>query len=892
MTAENDSTERSGLPMTALSADQAAPLALPAVSAGAPMLTPTAATPVVSSRSGLRDLWYRFVRACARPFLRVKSVTPDPNRLPFDPSKPVLYLIENHGLSNLLILDRACEEAGWPRPIERLPLKLARGRQRACFSLHKRSGMWLGKSRLSDRSERLKDLLTLLNLERGSEVQLVPVSIFLGRAPDRTSGWFKVLFSENWVAVGRLRRFLGVLFNGRGAMVRVSEPVDLKQSLAGPVNLDAGARKLARVLRVHFRRIRTMVVGPDFSHRRIMTDSVLYSPAVRAAIAATAAKEKIPLATAYRRAKKILWEIAADYSHSVVRSLYIILSRFWNRVYSGVQMHHFDAFAKTVPGKEVVYVPCHRSHIDYILLSYLLYSRGHVVPHIAAGVNLNLPVVGSILRRGGAFFMRRSFKANPLYTEIFREYMAELVAQGFALEYFIEGGRSRTGRMLTPKAGLLAMTIRSFLRERRRPVLFQPVYIGYEKLIEGKSYLGELSGKPKKKESLFGLIRSSIGILKQRYGQVTVNFGESIDLGELLDRHSTDWRSLPLEEDQKPAWLPAAIEELAQQIAININRAADVNPICLLALGLLGTPKQAIGEADLQRVMSLSQRLLLDAPYSQHVTVTDRLPADMIEHGIEMRWIRRIKHPLGDVLAVDTDEAILLSYYRNNVLHLFAAVSWVACCFLNTRRLTHANVVNLGKQVYPFLKAELFLPWSADEFGDRISQTIHFLIKEELLSSDEPGNWLSRAADADAAFQLRILAHGLLQTFQRYYVVITALTRNGSGTLSAGELENLCHLTAQRISLLHELSGPEFFDKSLFRGFIQMLREGGFVSSDENSKLVFGTELERLGSDSKVVLSRELRQSIIKITPEVKAQLPDGEGQSPKALPAPESPAD
>lgn len=884
MNAETDTAARAGAPVPPSPAPTLTPTSddLPHLVADHPMVAAVSnnVAPVVP-RPGVRDLGYRLLRWLARPFLRVKRVTPEADRLPFDPTKPVLYLIENHGLSNLLILDRACEEAGWPRPIERLPLKLARGRQRGCFPLHKRAGMWFGKTRLSDRSDRLKNLLTLLNLERDSEVQLVPVSIFLGRAPDRSSGWFKVLFSENWVVVGRLRRFLGVLFNGRGAMVRVSEPVDLKQSLSGPVDLDAGARKLARVLRVHFRRIRTVVVGPDYSHRRIMADSVLYSPAVKAAIAATAAKEKIPLAAAYRKAQKILWEISADYSHPVVRSLYLILTRFWNRVYSGVQMNHFEAFARTVPGKEVVYVPCHRSHIDYLLLSYLLYGRGHVVPHIAAGVNLNLPVVGSILRRAGAFFMRRSFRANPLYTEIFREYMAELMAQGFALEYFVEGGRSRTGRMLSPRAGLLAMTVRAYLRERRRPVMFQPVYIGYEKLIEGKSYLGELSGKPKKKESLFGLVRSSFGILRQRYGQVTVNFGEPIDLGELLDQHAPDWRQLPLEAEQKPAWLPAAIDDLAERIAVNINRAADVNPICLLALGLLGTPKQAIGEGDLERVIALLQRLVPAVPYSAHVTVTTRTPQEIINHGIDMRWLRRVKHPLGDVLVVDADEAILLSYYRNNVLHLFAAVAWVACCFLNTRRLSLANLVHLGRQVHPFLRAELFLAWSTDEFGEQIERTVAFLVQEGLLVMDEQGQAVSRASDMDAPFQLRLLAHGLLQTFQRYYVVITALIRNGSGQLSAGELENICHLTAQRISLLHELSGPEFFDKSLFRGFIQMLREGGYVQSDAHSKLIYGAELERLGADAKVVLSRELRQSIIKITPEVKAQLPAPEEPAP-----------
>ena len=164
-------------------------------------------------------------------------------------------------------------------------------------------------------------------------------------------------------------------------------------------------------------------------------------------------------------------------------------------------VHHLDTLKQNAPGHEVVYVPCHRSHMDYLLLSYLLYTKGIVPPHIAAGINLNLPVIGPILRRGGAFFLRRSFRGNALYSAVFTEYVSQLVAGGYSIEYFIEGGRSRTGRLLPPKGGMVAMTVRAFLRQPTRPVLFQPVYIGYEKLLEGDSYLDELIGKPKQKES-------------------------------------------------------------------------------------------------------------------------------------------------------------------------------------------------------------------------------------------------------------------------------------------------------------------------------------------------------------------------------------------------------
>ena len=174
-----------------------------------------------------------------------------------------------------------------------------------------------------------------------------------------------------------------------------------------------------------------------------------------------------------------------------------------------------------------------------------------------------MPVIGSILRRGGAFFMRRSFKGNQLYTAVFNEYLHTLFSRGFSTEYFVEGGRSRTGRMLHPRTGMLAITLRSFLRDSRRPIVFVPVYIGYERVLEGRTYLGELRGATKKKESIFDLFKV-VGALKQRFGQVWVNFGEPIHLDQFLDRHQPDWQDQDLGPEYRPDWLPQTTNLLAR----------------------------------------------------------------------------------------------------------------------------------------------------------------------------------------------------------------------------------------------------------------------------------------------------------------------------------------
>jgi glycerol-3-phosphate O-acyltransferase len=838
--------------------------------------------------------WFHLAGQLLEPWVRIRRDPAEPAAL-LQTDAPVCYVIERDGFSDALILERACREAGLPSPMQ--PLTGTR-RKRSVFALARRDGWLFGRNRHRAPYEPLGQLVRSLEGEPQRDIQIVPVSIYVGRAPSRESGWFSVLFSENWVMVGRFRRLLALLLNGRDTVVHFSAPVSLRSVAdeAGDIRPERFARKIARVLRTHFRRIRAAVIGPDLSHRRTMVDAVLNAEPVREAIAATAAKEHISHAKAWRKAQDMVLEIAADYSHPVVRSSSFLLSNFWNKLYDGIAMHHFDKARAATPGHEVVYVPCHRSHADYLLLSYQLHKAGVVVPHIAAGVNLNLPGIGPILRRCGAFFLRRSFKGNALYPVVFNEYLAQLIDRGVPIEYFVEGGRSRTGRLLAPRAGMLAMTVRAFLRAPRRPVLFQPVYIGYEKLMEGKSYIGELSGKPKEKESLLGLLRG-LKVLRQRYGHVALNFGEPIELNPMLDAASADWRQASEDPDTKPEWLNGVVDKLAEQIQVNINRAADVNPINLLALALLATPKHAMAENDLLAQIELMKALLEELPYSDRMTLTPMDPPGIIAYGEQMGWIRRVRHPLGDVLVTEDEQAVLLSYFRNNVLHLTATAAWVACCFLNNRRMSRASVLRLGRIIYPFIQGELFLPWDAEGFCAQLQATIDFFVRRGLLESTGEGRLLERGpGQDDAAYQLKVIARSLIQAFERYYITIAALVKNGPHTMTAAELENACTLTAQRLALLNELSAPEFFDKALFRGFIQKLRESRIVWTDEAGKLDYDSALDVMVRDARVILAREVRHSILKITPggELDKETPPAPAPAAATEPEPESalPAD
>jgi len=828
-----------------------------------------------------RPLWARFLGGLVKPWLGLRIEQAQDVSAFAASGQMIVYVLEDYGLSNALILDRACHDSGLPCPL--LPLTANKAdnplqRKRAYVALSRRTSntLLLPEQRpVRSHSQSLAYLLQAHRDNSALDIQLVPVSIFIGRAPDRQSGWFAVLFSENWALVGRFRRLLAMLLNGRNSIVRFAAPISLRRTVDEGLDAERTVRKLQRVLRTHFRRIRQSVIGPDLSTRRLLINRVLAADSVRSAIAAQARRDNIKPHQARKKAYHFAWEIAADYSSPVVRSASFLLPYVWNRIFAGVRTNHLEQFKQIAPGHEIIYVPSHRSHMDYLLLSYLLYGNGIVPPHIVAGINLNLPLVGSLLRKGGAFFIRRSIKGNVLYSAVLSEYVAQLVAGGYSIEYFIDGGRSRTGRLLQPKGGMIAMTIRAFLRQPRRPVLFQPVYIGYEKLMEGSSHLDELSGRPKRKESIWALLWNTPKVLKQNYGQVTVNFGQPIALDQLLIQQAPNWNKQPLPDDEKPAWLSSAVDALAKQIQVHINAAADVNPINLLALALLSTPKHAMGEADLIAQIQLCKTLLAEIPYSAHadrITVTPHSPQKIIAHAENIKLLTRTKHPLGDVLSVNGDNAVLLSYFRNNVLHLFTTASWVACCFQHNRRMSRSGVLRLGRGLYPFLRSELFLPWDESTFAERIDRTIDVFIREELLDQDSEHQDTileRRTGQSDEVFRLRAIGHSLQQAFERYYITISILVKNGSGTLGAGQLESLCQQTAQRLSLLYAPAAPEFFDRSLFRGFIRELRELRLVWPNEQSNLVFDQRLTTWVHDARYILGRELRHSIERVSPEI-----------------------
>ncbi len=774
------------------------------------------------------------------------------------PDTPILYVLPGRSLSDLLVLDRECARLGLPRPT----LPPGGTLEEDASHLHLTSELpWSGRPDPRKRSPRLLRALTAVELRVTPDVQLVPVSVFWGQSPDVESSPLKLLFAYNWGVGGKLRKFLAILLHGRKIRVSFGEPLSLRQLTAENLGHDRNLRKVNRLLRVHFREQRGAVVGPELAHRATLLKGLMHGPLVRAAIEREAAEENISLERARERAARYANEIASDFTYTIIRFLEVVLSWFWNKLYDGVKVNNLENVQNIAPGKEIIYVPCHRSHIDYLLLSYLLFRNSLTPPHIAAGINLNMPVIGNILRRGGAFFMRRSFRGNQLYTAVFNEYLHLLFSRGFPVEYFIEGGRSRTGRLLDPRTGMLAITLRSYLRSSRRPIVFMPVYIGYERVLEGRTYLGELRGQAKKKESIFDLFRV-LSALKLKFGEVTVNFGEPVALTEFLDRHQPAWRLQRGEPEFRPEWLPEVTNRLARTLGGSINAAADANPVNLVALVMLSTRRLALDEATLARTIDTFTRLLRDTPYSPNVTLAPGSGMEQIRHVESMGMIGRQSDALGEILYLDEPQAVLLTWYRNNILHLVALPALIASLFLNNARMNREQIERLVSALYPYLQGELFMHWQDEDLPAVIQRYVDGLIGCGLLL--EEGGQIHRPDTASSEFVLlTLLARSIIQMLERFYMVAALLLNNPNGSLTAEQLESLCTVMAQRLSILHGLNAPEFFDKTLFRQFIQRLLDEQVLSPDEEGRLHYLPELEDIAENTaRRVLSAEIRLSI------------------------------
>ncbi|MFQ3230422.1 glycerol-3-phosphate 1-O-acyltransferase PlsB [Reinekea sp.] len=776
-------------------------------------------------------------------------------------AKHCVYVLEHQSTADALVVDYQLQQLGLAGLHERMAITATED-EKALLTVHPRKSV-LRRSHQSI-TPRIQAFIDYLAVNPEEDILLVPIALYWGRAADTKSTILSALLSSNWTVVGRFRKLLTVLFNGRDTYLEINSPISLRQLLDESEDTSKITRKVARVLRVHFRHVRTAVIGPDLSHKRVIIDQVLNSEPVRKAIAAHSSGKSVSPERSRSVARKHALTIAANVSYNTIRVLDIILTRLWNKIYNGIILNGIEPVRELAKDNEIVYVPCHRSHIDYLLLSYSLHRNGLNVPHIAAGENLNMPIVGNILRRGGAFFIRRKFGGDKLYSTVFNEYIHTVFKRGYPVEYFVEGGRSRTGRMRNPATGTLAMTVKSHLRDNSRPIVFIPVYIGYEKVFESNSYLGELKGKVKKKENLFDLVKT-VKHLKN-YGNVYLNFGEAIRLNDELDQEVPQWRDKAYGPEDKPDWMFQFVDLLAKKVVTKINAAAALNPINLVATALLSTPKQAIESTLLHQQLEILVELNKDNLNGSLVTLPTGTPKEWVDYAVKMNTLRLIPQKFGDIYGLDSHNTILMSYYRNNIQHLFALPSLVAALVVRSEGISKEDMVELIMLIHPYIRSELFIDSSDEDTISQASEVIERLLSLNLISRNVDGLFCPPEKTFDKSLQLQYLANIILPTLERYLLTLSVLVRFGKGECSQTVLENQSQQMAQRLSLLNGLDAPEFFDKALFKNFIMTMKKRGAISTNETGNLTYSDNITMVINKAGSVMPDDIWYNILQVT--------------------------
>ncbi|MGY3308395.1 glycerol-3-phosphate O-acyltransferase [Pantoea ananatis] len=773
------------------------------------------------SMSGWRILFYKLLNLPLSFLVKSKAIPADPvSEHGLDPTRPIMYVLPYDSKADLLTLRAQCIRHDLPDPLSPLEIDGALLPRHVFIHDGPRVFPYFVPS-----VESVKIFHEYLDLHRSNpelDIQMLPVSVMFGRAPGR-----EVQGEDNpphLRLLNGVQKFFAVLWHGRDSFVRFSPTVSLRRMATEHGTDKSIAQKLARVARIHFARQRLAAVGPRLPARQDLFNRLLQSKAIEKAVEDEARSKKISHEKAQQNAIEMMEEIAANFSYEAIRVTDRVMGWLWSRLYQGINVNGGERVRQLAQdGHEIVYVPCHRSHMDYLLLSYVLYHQGLVPPHIAAGINLNFWPAGPIFRRLGAFFIRRTFKGNKLYSTVFREYLGELFTRGYSVEYFVEGGRSRTGRLLDPKTGTLSMTLQAMLRGGTRPITLVPIYIGYEHVMEVGTYAKELRGAVKEKEGFMQMVR---GLRKLRnLGQGYVNFGEPLPLINYLNKRVPEWRdSIDPIEAQRPGWLTPTANDIAATIMVRINEAGAANAMNLCVTALLASRQRSLTREQLIEQLECYTQLLRNVPYSPDATLPDMSAEALLDHALSMNKFESEKDSIGDIIILPREQAVLMTYYRNNIHHMLVMPALIAAIVQQHRNLSEAELLRQVSLIYPMLKSELFLRWSNDQLPQLLTDLCQELTRQGLITI-EAGLLSFNTARYRT---LQLLAAGVRETLQRYAITFSILS--AKPTINRGTLEKESRTLAQRLSVLHGINAPEFFDKAVFSSLVLTLRDEGYIS--------------------------------------------------------------
>jgi glycerol-3-phosphate O-acyltransferase len=708
-------------------------------------------------------------------------------------------------------------------------------------------------------------LRALFEAQRAQErpILIVPQVFVWSKHPDQARQTIvdSILGPREWP--GKVRTVAQFLANYRNVALRAGEPVDLKQFLAqsdgdgGPPSDDVLVRRLTYTLLRRLERERRAVIGPTQKPEDRLREAVIRSPKLQKIITDMAGEGDAERQVITARAHAMLREMEAAPDMGAVTAIKPAFQTAMARMYSAMEVDEpgLARVRTAMKSGSIVLLPSHKSHLDYMLLTHVFLTHHLQLPLIAAGDNLNFFPLGAIFRRAGAFFIRRSFGTDRLYGAVVDAYVRRLIKDGWTLEFFLEGGRSRTGKLLSPKVGLLSLVVDAALGVER-PVSFVPISIGYERVVEEKAFVSELTGGEKRPEDVRGLLASANAVA-QRYGRLNVQFGEILTLPSVL-REIDPQGKLGGDTKLTPAKRRALVTRLAYRAMNEINRVTAVTPGALVATALLTHGRRGLPHPDLERacvrISSILRRFgARFAPSLAHPQTPDGIRIDAIREAcdlfiragnLEIRLPgagghsngakRTTKAPAGrDAIYVVPDAARLsLDLSKNIVVHFFLSRAMVATALLAPPG-TPTEFEPLRERVRALSRLFKYeFQFRADApFEQIFEETIDAMVGDRELSRQ----WgtITLATGDDERADVVLYAQVVRNFVEGYRVAARALAPLLKGPLAPKDLQKRALAIGDRMFLAGEIERCEAVSRPLFENAHGAFVDQGYLTRED-----------------------------------------------------------
>ncbi len=711
-----------------------------------------------------------------------------------------------------------------------------------------------GRARGKIEGDHLVQALFDLQRRESRELLLVPQVFVWSRSPAKRGSSLPATRRGPCERPGGGRAVAQLLVNRRFATLRAGEPVSLREFLGrdqGGVSDEVLVRRLTYTLLRRLERERRAILGPAKKPAERLREHVVRSPKLQKIIVDMAGEGLSERAVITQRALGMVREMEAALDMNAVAALGRVFEQATSRMFSAIEVDEAGIERLREHAKEgtLILLPSHKSHMDYLVLAWVLYQHKLQLPLIAAGDNLNFFPMGPLFRRAGAFFIRRTFAGDRLYAAVVDAYVRRLIKDGMSLEFFLEGGRSRTGKLLPPKLGLLSIVVDAALGVPTRTTWFCPVSIGYERFVEEKAFVHELTGGEKAKEDVRGLVKA-IEVMVGRYGRLSVQFGKPMTMADALCDLDGPVAAGPSDvQSLTPPKRRAMITRLAYRVMNEINAVTAVTPGSLVAMALLAHDRRGLPHADLiarcERLATTLRRS--GARFSPSLLQSDgRLRVDVLREAVDL-FVRAghvEAHAWGreDVIYVVPPEARMsLDLAKNVIIPFFAARALVATALLArlSSEVAPLSLETVRERVLGL--ARLF----KYEFTFRADAPFETIFEEEIAAMEADGELariVQRPSEGaggivpkgeDGTETVRLYARLLENFVEGYRVAARGLGVLLRGPMASKELTKRAIQVGERMFLAGEIARREAVSRPMLENAYASFVDQGYVSRKE-----------------------------------------------------------